>query len=53
MSRSDLLISAVKSGLKGDRATLQKVVKAIVAEERSKQHTVIAKKLERSARNIK
>ena len=46
MSRSDLLISAVKSGLKGDRATLQKVVKAIVAEERSKQHTVIAKKLE-------
>ena len=46
MARSDLIISAVKSGLDGDRTTLQRIVKALAAEERTKQHTVVAKKLE-------
>ena len=38
----------VKSSLNGDQNMLQRIVKAIIAEERSKKHTIVAQKLEDS-----
>lgn len=46
MARADLLVRLVQSGIRGDKATFRKVVEAIIAEERSKQHQVLAEKLE-------
>ena len=46
MARADLLIRLVRSGIRGDRASFRKVVQAISAEERTKQHTVLAEKLD-------
>lgn len=45
MARADLLLSLVKAGAKGDRALFNKTVEAIIAEERSKQHNVLAERL--------
>jgi len=45
MARSDLLLSLVRAGAKGDTALFRKTVEAIVAEERSKQHHVLADRL--------
>ncbi len=50
MARSDLLISLVKAGSSGDQALFRKTVEAIVAEERSKQHHVLADRLTASLR---
>jgi len=52
MSRSDLLIQLVQSGTKGDRPMFRKVVEAIIAEERSKQHNVLADKLEDNLKSL-
>lgn len=52
MARADLLIRLVQSGIRGDKATFGKVVEAIIAEERSKQHDVLAEKLEKMLRSI-
>lgn len=46
MSRSDLLIQLVQSGGNGDKQLFKKVVEAIIAEERSKQHNTLAEKLQ-------
>jgi SpoVK/Ycf46/Vps4 family AAA+-type ATPase len=46
MPRADLLVRLVEAGLRGDKTFLKKIVEAIIAEERAKQHTVLAKKLE-------
>ena len=46
MARSDLLIALVKAGSSGDREAFRKVVETLVAEERSKKHGVLAKRLE-------
>lgn len=46
MSRADLLLQLVQSGSRGDRQLFKKVVEAIIAEERSKQHNSLADKLE-------
>ena len=46
MARADLLIRLVQSGIRGDKANFRKVVEAIIAEERTKQHKVLAEKLE-------
>ncbi|MEN6356537.1 MAG: ATP-binding protein [Armatimonadota bacterium] len=46
MARADLLVRLVQSGMQGDKATQRKVVEAIIAEERAKQHQVLAEKLE-------
>lgn len=48
MARSDLLINLVKSGASGDRLALKKTVEAIVAEERAKQHNVVADRIEKA-----
>ncbi len=46
MSRSDLLLQLVQSGSRGDKHLFKKVVEAIIAEERAKQHTTLADKLQ-------
>jgi AAA+ superfamily predicted ATPase len=45
MARSDLLVSLVKASATGDRRLLRSSVEAIIAEERSKQHNVLAERL--------
>jgi len=45
MARSDLLVALVRAGAKGDPALFRKTVEAIVAEERAKQHHVLADKI--------
>ncbi|NTG36978.1 AAA family ATPase [Agrobacterium rhizogenes] len=52
MARSDLLVSLVKAGASGDRSTLTTTVEAIVAEERSKSHHVLADKLHRALQSV-
>ena len=47
MARSDLLINLVKAGVAGDKGKFRRTVDAIVAEERAKQHNVVADQLER------
>ncbi|GJL80224.1 MAG: hypothetical protein NPINA01_32130 [Nitrospinaceae bacterium] len=48
MARSDLLINLVKSSASGDKHGFQKAVEAIIAEERAKQHNVLADRLTRA-----
>lgn len=51
MARSDLLINLVKSGASGDKHTLGKIVDAIVAEERAKNHNIVADRIEKAYRS--
>lgn len=46
MARADLLTDLVRFGMSGDKAKLRKVVEAIIAEERAKNHTVLGNRLE-------
>lgn len=46
MARADLLVNLVKSGMRGDKVGSRKVVEAIIAEERAKQHKILAEQLE-------
>lgn len=52
MARADLLVNLVQTGMKMDKARFRKVVEAIIAEERSKNHKVLAEKLENILKNI-
>lgn len=45
MARSDLLLSLVRAGSLGDATLFKKVVEALVAEERAKQHHALADQL--------
>jgi hypothetical protein len=45
MPRSDLLLSLVQAGSKGDQSSFRRTLEAIVAEERGRQHHAIADKL--------
>lgn len=45
MPRADLLVSLVKAGAKADNATFRRSLEAIIAEERAKQHHVLADRL--------
>lgn len=47
MARSDLLLSIVRAGAAGDKSALRTSVEAIVAEERSKNHHILADRLQR------
>ena len=51
MARSDLLVSLVRAGASGDSRELATTVEAIIAEERAKQHNILADRLERALRN--
>lgn len=48
MARSDLLLSLVRAGATGDREALRSSVEAVVAEERSKNHHILADRLQRA-----
>ena len=52
MARSDLLISLVRAGASGDRSMLASTVEAIVAEEKSRSHHVLAGRLERALQSV-
>jgi SpoVK/Ycf46/Vps4 family AAA+-type ATPase len=52
MARSDLLVNLVKSSASGDKQTFHKTVEAIVAEERAKQHNIVADRLERALHTV-
>lgn len=45
MARSDLLVSLVKSATKGDQMTFKRVVESLIAEERAKNHNLLADRL--------
>ena len=46
MARADLLCELIKYGLMNDSANFRKAAEALCAEERIKQHTVLANKIE-------
>lgn len=50
MPRSDLLLSLVKAGMQSDRSLFRRTVDAIIAEERAKQHHVLAEQLDEAVR---
>ncbi len=52
MARSDLLVSLVRAGVAGDRSMLTSTVEAIVAEEKTKSHHVLADRLERALQSV-
>ena len=45
MARSDLLLNLVKAGLNGEQELFTKTVEAVIAEERSKSHHILADSL--------
>lgn len=52
MARSDLLISLVNAGVSGDREKLRSTTEALVAEERAKNHNILADRLERALSTV-
>jgi len=48
MARGDLLINLVRASVAGDKNAVRSVVEAIIAEEKNKQHTVLADRLTRA-----
>lgn len=52
MARSDLLVSLVRAGIAGDRPTMTSTVEAIVAEERSRSHHILADRLQRALQSV-
>ncbi len=52
MARSDLLLSIVRAGATGDRAALRSSVEAAVAEERGKNHHILADRLQRALSSV-
>lgn len=46
MARADLLCDLIKSGIAGESLSFRKAAEAICAEERAKQHEVLARKIE-------
>lgn len=51
MARADLLLKLVKAGTSGDKGLFNKVVESLIAEEKSKQHHVVANQLEDILKN--
>jgi hypothetical protein len=51
MARADLLVRLVRSASRGDQPLFRKTVEAMAAEERAKQHHVLAGRLEESLRS--
>jgi len=50
MARADLLVNLVRAGVQGDKPTFVRTAEAIIAEERARQHNVLADRL---AENLK
>ncbi len=53
MARADLLIKLIEAGKTGDRELFKKVTESLIAEERSKQHNVLADQLDFIIKNYK
>lgn len=51
MARSDLLLALVEAAQEGDRSRLIRVVEAVIAEERGKDHHVLADRLAKALRS--
>ena len=45
MARADLILDLIKTSFEGNKYQFKKVVEALIAEERSKQHLLLADKL--------
>ena len=45
MARSDLLVSLIRSGSRGDQVAFRKTTEALIAEERDKGHGLLAERL--------
>ncbi len=45
MARADLLLDLVRAGAEGDQELFRRVVEALIAEERAKNHQVLAERL--------
>jgi len=45
MARADLILNLVKAAVRGDQAQLQKTVEALAADERAKNHGILADRL--------
>lgn len=45
MARADLLVEIVKAGAEGDQELFRKALEALITEERSKQHNILADRL--------
>lgn len=52
VARSDLLLSIVRAGASGDQAALRSSVEAAVADERTKNHNVLADRLQRALNTV-
>jgi SpoVK/Ycf46/Vps4 family AAA+-type ATPase len=52
LARSDILLSIVRAGASGDRQALKTSVEAAMAEERQKNHHVVADQLERALNSV-
>ena len=52
MAHSDLLVSLVRAGASGDRRLMKSTVEALIAEERAKQHNVLAERLTKAMNGI-
>ncbi|MDR0571575.1 MAG: hypothetical protein LBG48_01850 [Rickettsiales bacterium] len=50
MARADLLCELIKNGLNNDNINFRKAAEAICADERAKQHSVLANKIEEMLR---
>jgi SpoVK/Ycf46/Vps4 family AAA+-type ATPase len=50
VARADLLVALVRAARRGDDALVRRTVEALIAEERRKQHNVLADRLEESLR---
>lgn len=48
MARSDLIVSLVRAGATGDRAALRSTTEALMADERAKNHHIVADRLQRA-----
>ena len=51
MARADLLCELIKYGLVNDSTSFRKAAEALCAEERAKQHTVLATKIDELLKN--
>jgi hypothetical protein len=49
MARSDLLVKLVEAGASGDQRLFRRTVDAVIAEERGKNHGVLAERLAEAA----
>lgn len=52
MTRSDLLVQLVKAGVNNNQEVFRDLVHALIAEERAKEHHILAKELEENLRIV-